>query len=154
MIQLLYAPLQTGYLPVLVSQVLLLVLDEQFKVPDLLPETVLFLLKRFQVVLQTNDRGGCFSIGCVGRVSEIHLQPLEGPLDQLLEILLRLLIALKDLPDVDLLVIAVDHDAHDQLNDINEHIEVFLIHQVLKVIVRRLVVDNRIELLSIEFLQT
>jgi hypothetical protein len=56
LIQLLYVPLQTGYLPVRVRHVLLLILDEQFKLPYLLPETVLLLLKRFQVVLETDYR--------------------------------------------------------------------------------------------------
>ena len=45
MIQLLYVPLQTGYLPVLVSQMLLLIPDEQFQIAYLLSETVLLLLK-------------------------------------------------------------------------------------------------------------
>jgi hypothetical protein len=92
---------------------LLLILDEQFKVPYLLSETVLLLLKWFKIVLETDYRWGCFGVACVRRVSKIHLQPLEWPLDQLLEVFLRLLIALKDLLDVDLLVITVDHHTHD-----------------------------------------
>jgi hypothetical protein len=92
-------------------------------------------------------------VGVAARLSELHLQPLEGVFNKFLQILLRLFVKLHNLLDVVALILAVHYHTHDQFNDVQKLIEILVHHQSIEIVVGRLVINDSFQFLPVKILK-